>query len=63
MGVGGHRLKIKLFGVSFICILGYFLAVKVHNMGLFYWRGGGGAAKISNIFGVCLIFLVDFGST
>ena len=42
-GFWGH-LKI------FLCTLGSFLKVNVENGDIFFW-GGGGVAKISNIFG------------
>ena len=41
---------------SFLCILGSFLKVKEQNGNIF------GDAKISNIFWVCLIFLIFFFS-
>ena len=46
-----------MFTGSFLCILGYFLKVNVQSGGYFL-----GVAKISNIFGGCMNFLIFFGS-
>ena len=50
----GHRKKLEYTEGSFLCILGYFLKVKVQNGG-FFW-----VAKISNMFWGCLKFLIYF---
>ena len=45
-----------------MCSLRYFLEDNVYTMGilLLFFLGGGGIAKISNIFGICLIFQIFF---
>ena len=53
---GGHHKLDYILG-SFLCILRYFLNVKVQNRGYFQ----GWVAKISNIFWGCLKFLIFFG--
>ena len=52
----GVITKLDYIKGSFICILGCFLKVKVHNGGCFW-----GVAKISNIYLACLKFLNFFG--
>ena len=57
--IWGIITKLEYFKGSFLCILGSFLKVNVQN-GIFFFflGGGGGGPKISNIFWVCLLFLI-----